>query len=85
MRFEIFGHSVGFRVSENGTMVQATALVRMSRLDDNLPARLVTVSVKAAPETDKGELEILSADVEEQLVEILRLIGALGPEGEGFF
>jgi len=27
----------------------------------------------------------LSADVEEQLVEILRLIGALGPEGEGFF
>jgi len=85
MRFELAGHSVGFRVNEKGTMAQATALVKMNRLDDNLPARLVTVSVKAAPETDKGELEILSADVEEQLAEILKLIGAMGPEGESFF
>lgn len=62
-------------------MHEATAFLRLSRLDDNLPPRRVTISVTAGPEIDEGEARILEDDVNDQLIEILLRLDVTLPEG----
>lgn len=56
-------------------MLEATAFLRLSRVDDNLPHRRVAISVTAGPENDEGEALILEDDVYDQLIEILQRLG----------
>ncbi len=85
--FQLSSYSINSSRTKDGTMSRAEARLRLTRLDDNIPPRRVRIAIQAGPEPDEGEAQILAADVEEQLIEILAILGVRldggpsGPEG----
>ena len=82
--FELEGHTLGCQKGKEGTVLEAKAFLRLSRFDDNLPPRSVTITVTAGPEIDEGEARILEDDVNDQLIEILKRLGVTSSASSAF-
>jgi len=85
--FQFSGNSFHSTKRADGIIATAEAYLRLISRDDNLPVRRMRITVQAGPESDEGEALILAADVEEQLFEVLNILGVTledassGPSG----
>ena len=85
--FRFSGYSLHSTKRADGIVAIAEAYLRLIRRDDNFPPRGMRITIQAGPELDEGEVQILAADVEEQLVDVLKILGVTledassGPSG----
>jgi hypothetical protein len=81
--FQFSGYSLHSTKRRDGIVAMAEAHLRLIRRDDNLPVRSMRITVQAGPESDEGEALIFAADVEEQLVDVLKILKVVPEDASG--